>query len=95
MISGEVRSGPGFWYRLIDASGMTHDEAWLPEPREGDEALESALTAIAAGGELRPGEMLAPFAIDWLVIEGPGVHREAVRRAGIWPPGEIVPVGRR
>lgn len=77
LLPGEVRSGPGFWYRLIDAAGMTYDETWLPEPREGDVALREVLTQIAAGGELRPGEMLAPFAIDWLVVEGPELGLEA------------------
>lgn len=71
MIPGEARSGPGFWHRLVDASGMTHDEVWLPESLPGDEALSEALELLAAGGELRPGEVLAPFAVDWLVIEGP------------------------
>ena len=71
LIPGDARSGPGFWYRLFDATGMTHDEVVLPEALEGDEALGDALALVAAGGELRPGAQLAPFAVDWLVIEGP------------------------
>lgn len=77
LLPGEVRPGPGFWYRLVDGSGITHDEAWLPGPMEGDIALAETLRIIAAGGELRPGAMLAPFAIDWVVIEGPELELEA------------------
>lgn len=77
LLPGDVRSGPGFWYRLFDATGMTHDEVVLPEPRAGDEALGDVLTSIAAGGELRPGAKLAPFAVDWLVVEGPEIGLES------------------
>jgi GT2 family glycosyltransferase len=70
LVPGEARPGPGLWYRVVDASGMTHDEVWLPAPLEGDRELESALTAVVSGAELRPGAMLADFAIDWVVIEG-------------------------
>lgn len=70
-IPGEARSGPGFWYRLLDGSGTTLDEVWLPEPQAGDEDLATALTEIASGANLRPGARLAPFAVDWLVLEGP------------------------
>lgn len=69
-IPGEARSGPGFWYRVVDATGTTHDEVWLPERAEGDQLLLDALTDIASGAELRPGARLAPFAIDWVVLEG-------------------------
>lgn len=70
-IPGEARPGPGFWYRVVDGSGMTSDEAWLPPPLQGDNRLESVLARIATGDELRPGELLAPFAIDWVVLDGP------------------------
>src|SRR5690606_244821 len=33
-IPGEARSGPGFWYRLIEAPGVTHDQIWLPPARD-------------------------------------------------------------
>ncbi len=70
-IPGEVRAGPGFWYRVLDGAGTTNDEVWLPEPGDGDAELSQALTEIASGAELRPGRRLAPFAIDWVVLEGP------------------------
>ncbi|HEU4318598.1 MAG TPA: glycosyltransferase [Acidimicrobiia bacterium] len=71
LIPGEVRSGPGFWYSVLDGSGTTLDEVWLPEPRTGDDELSEALDEIASGTDLRPGERLAGFAISWVVIEGP------------------------
>ncbi|HSM43880.1 MAG TPA: hypothetical protein VK969_02565, partial [Acidimicrobiia bacterium] len=71
LISGEAVAGPGFWYRVLDGGGMTHDEVWLPEPRDGDAELAATLNDIASGTDLRPGEALAPFAIDWVVLEGP------------------------
>jgi GT2 family glycosyltransferase len=70
-IPGEARSGPGFWYRVVDGSGTTHNEVWLPPARDGDTELDQALAAIASGGEMRPGARLASFAIDWVVLEGP------------------------
>ncbi|HZD22837.1 MAG TPA: glycosyltransferase [Acidimicrobiia bacterium] len=70
-IPGEARSGPGFWYRVVDGDGLTLDEVWLPEAEAGDDDLASALTEIASGANLRPGARLAPFAIDWVVLEGP------------------------
>jgi GT2 family glycosyltransferase len=71
-IPGEVRAGPGLWYRVIDGAGMTLDEVWMGPPAAGDDALEAALERIATGAELRPGELLAGFSIDWVVvIDGP------------------------
>ena len=70
-LPGEARGGPGFWYRLVDGSGMTQDEAWLPESEPGDDRLAEELESIATGGVLRPGSRLAPFAIDWVVLFGP------------------------
>jgi len=69
-IPGESRSGPGFWYRVVDATGTTHDEVWLPGRAAGDSLLEESLSDIASGSELRPGARLAPFAIDWVILEG-------------------------
>jgi GT2 family glycosyltransferase len=71
LLPGEVRSGPGFWYRVLDGDGTTNDEVWLPAPRAGDEELGQALVDIASGAELRPGERLSSFAIGWVVLEGP------------------------
>jgi hypothetical protein len=71
LLPGEVRPGPGFWYRVLDGSGTTIDEVWLPEPQTGEADLVEALTDVTSGAELRPGDRLAPFAIDWVVLEGP------------------------
>lgn len=68
---GEARRGPGFWYRLIDGEEVTLDEAWLAEPLSGEDRLFEALEEMSTGSDLRPGESLAPFAIDWVVLVGP------------------------
>jgi len=73
-IPGEARSGPGFWYRLVDGSGMTQDEVWLPGPLPGDDKLRAAIEHMASGSDLRPGATLAEFSIDWVVIDGPGSY---------------------
>ncbi|MFP3882002.1 MAG: hypothetical protein ACLFWH_06745 [Actinomycetota bacterium] len=70
-IPGDARAGPGFWFRVLDGVGTTQSEVWLPPERDGDAQLEQALAEIASGAELRPGHTLAPFAIDWVVLEGP------------------------
>ena len=72
LISGEARPGPALWFRTIEGDGMTLDQVWLPDPLPGDAALGIAIDRIASGAELRPGELLAPFAIDWVVIDGLG-----------------------
>jgi len=71
LLAGEARSGPGFWYRLVDGTGTSHDEVWLPDGKRGDSLLRDALTDIASGAELRPGSRLAEFAVDWVVLDGP------------------------
>ena len=70
LIPGEARPGPGIWYRAVDGQGTTLDEVWLPEPEPGDVQLANAIDRIASGADLRPGELLAEFAIDWVVVEG-------------------------
>ena len=77
-IPGEARSGPGLWYRLIDGSGMTQDEVWLPDPRPGDDKLGEAIEQMASGSNLRPGEILAEFSVDWVVIDGPESYLDEV-----------------
>ena len=70
LIPGEARPGPGIWYRTLDGQGTTIDEVWLPEPQRGDVQLAEAIDRIASGADLRPGALLAEFAIDWVVVEG-------------------------
>jgi hypothetical protein len=71
LIPGESRPGPGFWYRTLDGQGTTIDEVWLPEVRSGDQLLDESIDLIASGAELRPGQLLSQFSIDWVVIAGP------------------------
>ena len=70
LIPGEVRPGPGVWYRTLDGQGTTLDEVWLPKPQAGDEQLDLAIDRIAGGAELRPGLLLSEFSIAWVVVEG-------------------------
>ncbi|MFZ0013422.1 MAG: glycosyltransferase [Acidimicrobiia bacterium] len=88
IIPGEVRSGPGFWYRVLDGRGTTLDEVWLPEEQDGDDELATALVEIASGAELRPGQRLATFAIDWVVLEGPSFVLDDVLNAQL----DLVPL---
>ena len=78
LIPGEVRSGPGYWYRILDGSGTTHDEIFLPDRESGDLALASSLVEITTGADLRPGALLAEFAVDWVVLEGPAFRLDEV-----------------
>ncbi len=71
LIPGEARPGPGFWYRTLDGTGTTIDEAWLPTARTGDDLLDETIGRIATGAELRPGRLLSQFAIHWVVVAGP------------------------
>ena len=71
LIPGEARSGPGFWYRVLDGDGTTLNEVWLPEAQEGDDDLAISLREVASGADLRPGARLSSFAVDWVVLEGP------------------------
>ena len=71
LVPGEARPGPGFWYRVVDGLGTTHDEVWLPPNQTGDLELARTLTDVASGAELRPGSSLGEFAIEWVVLEGP------------------------
>jgi hypothetical protein len=78
LVPGADRAGPGFWYRLVDGSGMTHDEVWLPPARQGDVNLAAAMASIASGGELRAGALLAPYAVEWVVLIGPELRLDEV-----------------
>lgn len=82
-IPGEARPGPGFWYRVVDGETLTNDQAWLPDPLLGDQSLGNVISEISAGAELRPGELLAPFAINWIVLDGPVFRLDEVFSAQI------------
>ncbi len=65
---GDARLGDGYAYRVVTGEVPTLDQARLSPMRIGDRALQEALEHIVLGDELRPGEMLAPFAIEWVVV---------------------------
>ncbi len=67
-LPGEARRGASFEYRLVNGEALGFDEAWLPALRRGDRAMADTIDAIAGGGVLRPGSMLAPFAVRWIVV---------------------------
>ena len=91
-IPGEARPGPGFWYRTLDGEGTTLDEVWLPPPAPGDDELRAAIGRIATGAELRPGELLADFSIEWVVVaEGPGDFEEILAAQLDLIPTPLVP----
>ena len=70
-LPGESRSATGFSYRVVSGTGAMYPEAWLPTPRQGDTALAELLDRVIAGEELRPGQLLAPFGIRWVVFTEP------------------------
>ena len=69
-LPGDSRSGPGFWYRVVDSEGPTLDAAVLARPGPGDDALRATLEELMAGATLRPGAALSEFGIRWLVAVG-------------------------
>lgn len=94
-VLGEARPGPGFWYRVVDGSGTTSDEILLPPALPGDQSLDDVVARIATGAELRPGELLAPFAIDWVVLFGPRFRLDDVFEAQLdLVPTPLDPVAR-
>ena len=70
ILPGEYRRlGDGTAYRLISGR-LDYPQAWLPQPLEGDAALEETLLDLLAGDELRPGAQLAEYGIDLVVVTG-------------------------
>lgn len=67
-LPGDHRDGDGYSYRLITGADPTLDEAWLGATRIGDRALANTLAAVDAGADARPGELLAEYAIRWVVV---------------------------
>jgi GT2 family glycosyltransferase len=67
-LPGMERITEGFSYRLVRAGTPTLDQAWLAPPALGDQALEEVLSALSTSRSLRPGGMLAPFAVRWVVV---------------------------
>jgi hypothetical protein len=68
-------------YRVVDGEQATLEQAYLPGPRVGDVALESAVANLAGAASLRPGVELARFGIRWvLVLEGTTAFNDALAR---------------
>jgi hypothetical protein len=68
-------------YRVVNGEQATLEQAYLPGPRVGDAALESAVANLAGAGSLRPGADLARFGISWvLVLEGTTALDDALAR---------------
>ena len=67
-LPGDHRLGDGYAYRLVTGAEPTLDQGWLGLARIGDRALGNTLTAVNAGSTARPGELLAEFAVRWVVV---------------------------
>lgn len=78
-LPGATRVSSGHGYRLVLGPIPTLDQAWLPTPRVGDEALAQALAVIERRAEPRPGGILAEFAIRWVVVLGDVPISESLR----------------
>ena len=67
-LPGDSRTADGYAYRLITGDEATSDQSRLAPPRIGDRALAEVLGRIDRGDILEPGELLAPFAIQWVMV---------------------------
>jgi hypothetical protein len=69
-LPGESRTVRGAAYRVVSAPMPALWEAWLPEPRLGDQMFEAVLEDLIDGETRRAGAALAPFGIRWIVVMG-------------------------
>ncbi|HSF85178.1 MAG TPA: glycosyltransferase [Acidimicrobiia bacterium] len=69
-LPGESRSVLGAPYRVVSAPIPALWEAWLPEPRSSDAALDSVLVELIGGESFRAGADLAAFGIRWVIFLG-------------------------
>jgi hypothetical protein len=67
-LPGDSRIGNGYGYRLVTGDTLTSAEARLAPPRLGDRALDGVLEVIDRADVLEPGRLLAPFAIQWVMV---------------------------
>jgi hypothetical protein len=67
-LPGDHRVGDGYSYRLLTGAEPTLDQGWLGTTRIGDRALDDALGVVNRGAGARPGELLAEFAVRWVVV---------------------------
>ena len=68
-LPGMERQGEGYSYRLLKAGPPTLEQAWLAPRAVGDLALADVLSRLADSETLRPGELLAPFGVRWVVVD--------------------------
>ena len=70
-LPGESRTLDGLGYRIIVPPYPTTWEAYLNEPRLGDDALAELLTGMLDGEVRRAGSALAEFGIAWVAFVEP------------------------
>jgi len=68
-LPGMERDGPGYSYRLLETGPPTLEQAWLPPPGVGDGALAEVLSEVSTSQTLRPGQMLAPLGVRWVIVD--------------------------
>ena len=81
-LPGASRSLGPVSYRLIDGSGATLEQAYLPILQAGDVELSRIIIDhLIRGVDLRPGAALARFGIGWVVVlPGADFDRQALDR---------------
>lgn len=67
-LPGDYRPGNGYAYRLVTGDFVTSAQARLAPPRLGDQALDDVLDVIDRADVLEPGGLLAPFAVQWVMV---------------------------
>ena len=67
-LPGTSRDLEGLGYRLITPPHARSWDAYLNEPRLGDEALQAVLEDVLEGDVRRAGERLAAFGVGWVAF---------------------------
>ena len=70
-LPGTERTIEGLGYRVFDPPFPYSWDAYLNEPRLGDDALQAFLESLLEGRERRAGDALAEFGIAWVVFTEP------------------------
>ena len=80
-VPGGSRLAGNVAYRVVDGEQATLDQAYLPGPRNGDQALSEAIVRFAGAASIRPGAELGRFGISWvLVLSGTTALDDALAR---------------
>ena len=66
-VSGRAVS-PGVAYAITTNRTLEVDETWRTRASEGDDDVQAALAALAAGSTTRVGRLLAPFGVRYVVV---------------------------